>query len=347
MRRRLDLADSEAEAVEAQLQIFPHDALIALEFAAGGASVPAGSPRVRGLPDVSGRLRNARQARFVAAHSAASCGVAPWLQEWADARPPEITRATKCKGPESVVRPSLADIEAVWLEYDLRRCSSPSPVVCLKLPKGDRDLGRWLASLPARSEVPKAQRATLELALEWLPGGARPMYLFDLSARSSGDVRLELLGLGAKESPGYLSRISAPIPAWLLELSECLDAGDRAHLSFDIKTDGSVAERIGFETSYRRQPSREAGWAELFEHLGSRGLVANDPWCWLSPWLGQDRKATAEGLWPNEVESGSLARTLSHVKVAGGSSGLPEVKIYLLFQWLESAIPRSSQTRIS
>lgn len=227
----------------------------------------------------------------------------------------------------------LAPVRSVWLELDLDRDQAPIPVVCAKLPRG-ADPG-WLTGtlLPVLlgHPLPAAQRALILACLDALPAPATLLYVFNLGARGSDAVRLEIFGL---EPAGMLSYLQGMAPETAPALAEVIPlfAGvERLHLSFDV-TD-VILPRIGIEGSFPRQPSREPRWASFFEELVRRGLCSPDKRDALLAWTGYDTFWTAPERWPVAAlgPAGACIRLLSHVKVVCAPDREPEAKAYLVF----------------
>ncbi len=231
----------------------------------------------------------------------------------------------------------LAPVRSVWLEWDLDRKPVgdllPAPVVCAKLPR-DTDSG-WLTGtlVPALQgrPLPDGQRARILACLAALPSSATLLYVFDLRARNSAAVRLEIFGLEPGEMAGYLRRL-IPERAPAVERVAPLFAGvERLHLSFEVAD--AVLPRIGIEGSFPRQPSREPRWAALFERLVERRLCSPAKRDAALAWTGYDTFWTAAERWPLAAigPRGVCLRTLSHVKVVCAPDREPEAKVYFVF----------------
>ncbi len=308
------------------LHRLPYDALTALEYPLRSEDRPA-------LPDISQRIETPSQVEFLVG----ACD-RPWakmLRDWSRARQLQTSG-------------HLAKVEAVWLEFDLRRTEQPEPLLCLYLPPDDRnDLLAWLDLLPGgphRDSRPQ-QAATVQRAHKAAPSGASLMYLFDLSARDPGSIRLEWFGVTLAEMAPFLDRLGSPTPTWWKNLPELIGDGRRLHFSFDIRSDGTLGDRIGIETSFAKLPPNEPRWGQLFKRLIDGGLSDPQALDSIQRWLGQDRSTTAGALWPpqSELADGHLARVLSHVKVVGKGQEDPIAKTYLLFRYLaERPVKRSA-----
>jgi hypothetical protein len=261
--------------------------------------------------DLSLRLRAAREARGVA------LDLPSWTREF-------LARWAEPEGP-------LAPVRSVWLELDLDR--APAPVVCAKLP-GGADPG-WLTGtlLPALQgqPLPAGQRARILAGLDALPASATLLYVFNLQARGSEAVRLEIFGL---EPAGILRYLQGMAPETIPAVEAVVplfEGVERLHLSFDV-TD-VILPRIGLEGSFPRQPRREPRWASFLEGLVRRDLCSPEKRDALLAWTGYDTFWTAPDRWPvaGLGPGGACVRLLSHVKVVCDADREPEAKAYLVF----------------
>lgn len=239
-------------------------------------------------------------------------------------------------------------ISALWLEFDQRRvfdthnmdpvgAAPEDPVMCFKL--SGNPTARWIAEeLWPRSTgrvMPPAQRRCVARCLDALPpedGGAAPklLYVFDLSARGSDAIRLELFGLSATAAGKYLERVAgrraaAQLDEWTQRLGDC----DRPHLSFDVYDE--VGPRIGWELGFSRLPEHEPGWARLADRLVALGLADPEKREALFRWPGVDTVRSSPRHWP-EGGLGHCVRCLSHFKVVTWPDRPAEAKAYLLFE---------------
>jgi hypothetical protein len=268
--------------------------------------------------DLSLRLLTAGEAHAMGSRFPAS-PLQAFLLRWAEAGGP------------------LASVRAIWLEWDLDRDAAgdrtPAPVVCAKLPR-ETDAGWLIATLLPLLQgrpLPAGQSARILACLEALPSSGTLLYVFDLQARGSDAVRLEVFGLEPGEILGYLQNV---IPERVPAVEEILPlfAGvERLHLSFDV-TD-ALLPRIGIEGSFPRQPSREPRWAALFERLVERRLCSPAKRDAALAWTGYDTFWTAPERWPVAAigPRGVCLRALSHVKVVCAPDREPEAKVYLVF----------------
>ena len=274
----------------------------------------SGAPAV----DLSLRLRTAGQARGMAARSPPS---------------PERDFLARWAAPEG----SLSPVRAVWLELDLDRDGNdgapPAPILCARLHR-DPAPG-WLLDtlLPALTgrPLPAARRHLILACLALLPPAARLLYVFDLRARGTDAVRLEVFGMEPAEIVAFL-RARVPATAPSAEAVLPLFAGvERLHLSFDLAAE--ILPRIGIEGSFPRQPSREPRWAAWLDRLVQRGLCSSEKRDALLAWPGYDTFWTAPREWPvAEVgPRGACIRALSHLKVVCRPQRPPEAKAYLVF----------------
>ncbi len=270
--------------------------------------------------DLSLRLLTANQARGMAARLSPS-PIGEFLSHWSE---PE--------GP-------LVPVRSVWLEFDLDRGEAPHPVVCAKLP-ADTGSG-WLLGtlLPVLQGVPVApgQRAQILACLDALPGSARLLYVFNLRARRSDAVRLEIFGMEPGQILPYLRTVAPRVVSTVAEVIPIFEGVERLHLSFDIGDE--VLPRIGIEGSFPRLPGREPRWEELFDRLERRGLCSPAKRRAALGWPGYDSFWTAAERWPIAAmgAGGFCVRALSHVKVVCRPGELPEAKAYLTFEVLDRA----------
>jgi hypothetical protein len=259
--------------------------------------------------DLSLRLRNLREAPKELPSS-----IRDFLTQWAV---PE--------GPLSLIR-------SVWLEFDLDR-EEPEPIVCAKLPRFP-DPG-WLMEvlLPALQGHPihEPQRGLILACLQALPEPATLLYVFDLRARGSDAVRLEIFGLEPAAMLGYLQDMAPEMVPAVEPVASLFEGVERLHLSFDVAD--KILPRIGLEGSYPRQPSREPRWSALLESLVDRTLCSPAKRDALLAWPGYDTFWTAPLHWPvTELgPRGACIRFLSHLKVVCGPNRDPEAKAYLVF----------------
>lgn len=225
----------------------------------------------------------------------------------------------------------LAPVRSVWLEFDLDR--APAPVLCAKLPRG-ADSG-WLTGtlLPIflGHPLPAGQRALILACLDALPASASLLYVFNLRARGSDAVRLEIFGL---EPAGILCCLQRMAPETIPAIEAVVplfEGVERLHLSFDVTEE--ILPRIGLEGSFPRQPRREPRWASLFEALVRRGLCSPEKRDALLAWTGYDTFWTAPDRWPVATlgPAGACIRLLSHLKVVCRPDREPEAKAYLVF----------------
>jgi hypothetical protein len=233
----------------------------------------------------------------------------------------------------------LARVRSVWLELDLGRepKTALAPIVCAKVPP-DADPG-WLADtlLPALlgGSPPAGQRARILSCLGAMPSSANLLYLFNLRARGSGAVRLEIFGMETSEILGYLRRVAPERVPETTEGVSLLEGAERLHLSFDVTEE--ILPRIGIEGSYPRQPPREPRWEGLFSRLVAEGLCSPQKRNAALAWPGYDSFWTAPERWP-VAEIGPrwfCVRALSHLKIVCRPDRPPEAKVYLAFEPLD------------
>jgi hypothetical protein len=274
----------------------------------------SGAPAV----DLSLRLRTADQARGMAARLPPS-PVRDFLTRWS--------------APEDALSP----VRAVWLELDLDRDwneeAPPAPVLCARLPRDPAPgwlLDTLLPALTGRPLSPERRRLILT-CLDLLPSAARLLYVFDLQARGSDAVRLEIFGMAPAEILAFL-RDRVPATATSAETVLPLFAGvDRLHLSFDLTEE--ILPRVGIEGSFPRQPSREPRWNAWLDRLVQRELCSAAKRDAVLAWPGYDTFWSAPQGWPAaEIgPRGVCLRALSHLKVVCRPEHPPEAKAYLVF----------------
>jgi len=228
----------------------------------------------------------------------------------------------------------LPIISSLWLEFDLARPpdGQPDPVVCAEVARGSDPVLTLDAVLPA---LDPAQRAQTLRCLAEIPPPARLLYLFDLSARGTRALRLEVLGLAPDAAPAYLQRVAPGLAPAVADAAPLLAGVERPHLSFDVGPEG-IGPRAGLEGSFVKGPHREPRWRELFDRLVDRGLCAPEKRDAVFAWPGQETFWSAPGRWPAEAAGtrGVCVRALSHVKVVARPDREPEAKAYLLFGWV-------------
>jgi hypothetical protein len=274
----------------------------------------SGAPAV----DLSLRLHTAGQAHGMAARLPPSPG-RDFLARWS--------------APED----ALSAVRAVWLELDLDRDwnddAPPAPILCARLPRNAAP--GWLPDtlLPALTgrPLPAARRRLILACLDLLPPAARLLYVFDLQARGTDAVRLEVFGLQPAEILAFL-RDRVPATAASAATVLPLFAGvERLHLSFDLAEE--ILPRIGIEGSFPRQPSREPRWAAWLDRLAQRGLCSPEKRDAVLAWPGYDTFWTAPRRWPvAEIgPRGVCLRALSHLKAVCRPQHPPEAKAYLVF----------------
>ncbi len=231
----------------------------------------------------------------------------------------------------------LPSIASLWLELDLERAAGglPEPVVCVELERAAdpvQVLDRVFQTLD------DSQRAWALRCLAEIPPPARLLYLFDLRARGTVAIRLEILGLAPDAASAFLARLAPHLAPAVADAVPLLAGAERPHLSFDIGPEG-IGPRAGLEGSFVRWPHREPRWRDLFDRLVERGLCAPEKRDAVFAWPGQETFWAAPGRWPAEAAGtrGVCVRALSHVKVVARPDHAPEAKVYLLFGWIGSA----------
>jgi hypothetical protein len=242
-----------------------------------------------------------------------------WIQDF-------LARWAEPEGP-------LAPVRSVWLELDLDCDQAPIPVVCAKLPRG-ADPG-WLTGtlLPILlgHPLPAGQRALILACLDALPASATLLYVFNLRARGSDAVRLEIFGLEPAGILHYLRSMAPEMVPAIEQVAPLFEGVERLHLSFDVTEE--ILPRIGLEGSFPRQPRREPRWASFLEGLVRRELCSPAKRDALLAWTGYDTFWTAPERWPVAAlgPAGACIRLLSHLKVVCRPDREPEAKAYLVF----------------
>jgi len=241
--------------------------------------------------------------------------------------------------PPSAVRDFLVNwldpVRSIWLEFDLDRepPSVRSPIVCAKLPVGMSPA--WIADtlLPAlNGQPPSAKQRDLILAcLEAMPEPASLLYVFNLQARGTDAVRLEIFGMTPDQIPGYLRSVASGSVPGVAEIVPIFEEVERLHLSLDVGSE--ISPRIGIEGSYPRQPAREPRWEIFFARLVAQGLCTPEKRDAALAWPGYDSFWTAPERWPlaESGVQGHCVRALSHVKVVCLPGRGSEAKVYLAF----------------
>jgi len=228
----------------------------------------------------------------------------------------------------------LPSISSLWLELDLDRAGEglPEPVLCAEV---DRGAGAVEALDAVFQTLDGAHRDRIIHCIRAIPAPARVLYLFDLSARGSRAVRLEIIGLPPRETPAFLAGIAPHLADPVAAAAPLLAGAERPHLSFDVGP-GGIGPRAGLEGSFVKWPHREPRWRRLFDRLVDHGLCAPARRDAVFAWPGQETFWAAPGRWPAAAAGtqGVCVRALSHVKVVARAGQPPEAKVYLLFGWI-------------
>lgn len=237
-------------------------------------------------------------------------------------------------------------ISALWLELDQTsdpparalRPGLPAPVVCVKL-DGRQDPA-WLTEVLIPTLKPHGldpvQRRTVRECLDAIPKGAQCLYLFDLEARGSPALRLEVFGLSTESMARYLTRIASSDVARQIEPATSLfSTGERLHLAVDVE-EREISPRIGVECSFLRQPPREAKWDETLARFQAAGLCTAEQRQAILAWCGVDTFWNAPEAWPRTAIGGHAVRCLSHLKLVTWPDRQLEAKAYLLFRHLRT-----------
>jgi hypothetical protein len=187
--------------------------------------------------------------------------------------------------------------------------------------------------LPALQGHPlqDGQRDLILACLDALPASATLLYVFNLRARGSDAIRLEIFGLEPAGILSYLQKMKYEAASAVGEIASLFAGVERLHLSFDVTEE--ILPRIGLEGSFPRQPRREARWEAFLERLVQRGLCAPEKRDALLAWPGYDTFWTAAQRWPVAElgPRGACIRLLSHLKIVCGPDREPEAKAYLVF----------------
>lgn len=298
------------------------------------------------LPDVSVRLTEAGEARTVLDRNLLP-DPSPFLTDWASS--PAVAR----------------HLRALWLEMDLSRSTAPGaappePVLAVRVAgevsrsrSTPAERARHLLEIPPRllgassPPLPAAQSRRLRLCLEALPPSAYVLYFFNLRARGSRAIRVELFGPAEADVLPYLRSVGEERAAGAVAEALALTAGaDRLHLSFEIGTEGELLPRLGLEYALARLPGREASgalrWRDLLERLLERELATREQAEACLAWTGWETASTAPERWPLKEPgtpvAGACARALSHLKLVcrpgEEGEGELEAKVYRAVQHL-------------
>ncbi len=231
----------------------------------------------------------------------------------------------------------LPSIASVWLELDAERSTAglPEPVLCAEVAHG-ADPAQTLDEIV--QTLDETQRTRTLRCIAAIPPPARLLYVFDLSARGTQALRLEILGLPPQDAPAFLADLAPHLAPAVAKAAPLLTGVERPHLSLDIGPEG-IGPRTGLEGSFVKWPHREPRWRELFDRLVDRGLCAPGKRDAVFEWPGQETFWSAPGRWPAETAGtrGVCVRALSHVKVVARPDRAPEAKAYLLFGWIGPA----------
>jgi hypothetical protein len=228
----------------------------------------------------------------------------------------------------------LPSVASVWLELDAERSAAglPDPVLCAEVEPGTDPVQTLDTVFQTLDE---SQRSWALRCIAEIPPPARLLYVFDLHARGTRNLRLEILGLAPQAVPAFLARLAPHLAPAVTKAAPLLAGAERPHFSFDVGPEG-IGPRAGLEGSFVKWPHREPRWRELFDRLVDRGLCAPEKRDAVFAWPGQETFWAAPGRWPAEAAGthGVCVRALSHLKVVARSDGAPEAKVYLLFGWI-------------
>lgn len=232
-------------------------------------------------------------------------------------------------------------ITSLWVEYDLHRwvgAGPPAPIFFTQFGHhvdGERILAEFFPLLFGHP-LPAGHRERLALVFRELPPEARLLYVSSLEGRGVEGVRFELIELELDEVAAYLEKLGpGDWRAQVAAVAPLHRGNQQFHLSFDV-TD-RLEPRLGFQSSFRKQPAREPRWAECFERLERAGLCTAEESRLLLAWPGVETSATAAAAgapWPAPGGlplRGCCFRALSHIKVVSWPDRPPQAKAYLLF----------------
>lgn len=228
----------------------------------------------------------------------------------------------------------LPSVVSVWLEFDAERSGTglPDPVLCAEVDRG-ADPVQTLDTVFQTLDT--SQRDWALRCIAEIPPPARLLYVFDLRARGTRDLRLEILGLAPQSAPAFLARVAPHLAPAVAKAAPLLAGAERPHFSFDVGPEGT-GSRAGLEGSFVKWPHREPRWRELFDRLVGRGLCTPEKRDAIFAWPGQETFWAAPERWPAEAAGtrGVCVRALSHMKVVARPDRAPEAKAYLLFGWI-------------
>jgi len=268
-----------------------------------------------GVVDLAFHLTTSAQAQTLGARLSPP-HVARFLAAWARGEHPQVA--------------------SLWLELDLERepAVRPVPGICAALAgpaAPEWVLDRLLPALRGRA-LPPAQRHRLARCLAAILAPGRLLYAGSMESRGGGPVRLVVAGLDAPALAAYLGRVAPADVALSAAAAAALAAGAaRIQLSFDV--DDEVAGRVGWECSYPRLPSREAGWTALLARWTAAELATAPQRRALLAWPGYDSLLTAAPRWPLDLGTARTfcVRCLSHLKLISRPQHPPAAKAYLFF----------------
>jgi hypothetical protein len=228
----------------------------------------------------------------------------------------------------------LPSVASVWLELDAERSGGglPDPVLCAEVDRGADPVQTLDGIFPT---LDTSQRDWALRCIAEIPSPARLLYVFDLRARGTRALRLEILGLALQKAPAFLARLAPHLAPAVAKAAPLLAGAERPHLSFDVGPEG-IGSRAGLEGSFVKWPHREPRWRELFDRLVDRGLCAPEKRDAIFAWPGQETFWSSPERWPTTAAGtrGVCVRALSHVKVVARPDCAPEAKAYLLFGWI-------------
>lgn len=235
----------------------------------------------------------------------------------------------------------FADANSVWLEFDMERLSAAELVPSVIL------FAYWLDSFNSKMAVHRPLSWLTGTILPILRGGPLPDYLernflrclelttpasyFQVGTMLSREIdvlRLCIFNITGDEIINVLSRLG---------VQECLGEIDQVIADFASLVDSLclhldigeiIYPRIGIELLYdnlhpwKRQPSKELRWFQLFDRLVARGFCTPEKQDALLAWPGY------VPINQSSVSDGLLLRGLQHIKLVFCPDKSPEAKAY-------------------
>lgn len=290
----------------------------------GGFEIRLGASGTREPVDISVEVSEPRQARELLAR-VPTPQLRAALADWAEQRI------------------ATTDLASFWLEYDVERLDAidpaagriPEPLLIVQPAETVRArwlvadyVPRFLGAAPPARQIARAARA-----IQRLPPGLAPIYLFALRSRGSDAFRIDTVGTTLAGVDAFVRDVLSPeLARGTAAALPLFDGADKVHFSFDVTPDG-FGTRIGIEASYRAQPAREPAWRALFDRLVAHELCTAAQRDALLAWPGHD---TAQGVpaWPRDGAGapvrGLCVYALSHLKLSVSAERPLQAKAYLI-----------------